>query len=194
MHLTLFLPGLFGPGTRFSEEFIPRADALEMLLSRGDLRRSPRQSFHRTLSLLFGYAADNGRDVAVAAVTRLLDGGEAPAGCWMRADPVCLVPDRHGLVLMDAASLGLNMQDALALAAEIRPALRIADCELEVPAPERWYLHIDDAPALCTRELDSVVGQDIQSALPTGSDASRWHRLLNEIQMLMHGSGVNQDR
>lgn len=194
MFLTLYIPGLFGPGRPFSDAYVPRPETMEFLLSRGTHRETGRVSYHRAVSALFGHAAQGGRDIPVAAISRLLDSDEPPSGCWMRADPVHLAPDRQGLVLIDAASFELNVRDALALAADIRPALRDAGCELEVPFPDRWYLHTKGIPGICTRELESVAGRDIQNALPAGSDAGRWHRLLNEIQMLLHGSEVNRER
>ena len=82
----------------------------------------------------------------------------------------------------------------MALAAEVKPLLESQCYQLEVPCPERWYLRLQDMPRISTTELEQVVGRDIASALPAGTDAATWRRLLNEIQMLLHQSAVNVDR
>jgi len=112
----------------------------------------------------------------------------------MRADPVHLRADRHGLTLLDARALNLDMRDALALAAELHDLVQGQGWQLEVPHPERWYVRLGSRPALRTRELDEVVGGNVAGALPAGADAPLWHGLLNEIQMRLHGSEVNRAR
>lgn len=66
--------------------------------------------------------------------------------------------------------------------------------QLETGAPGRWYLPLASAPALETQPLPQVLGQDIHPWLPAGADGRHWRRLLNEIQMLLHGSAVNEAR
>jgi len=194
VHLTLFIPGLTGPKARYSTEYLPLVPALDRLLSRGSVRSLVNQSFHFALARLFGCSPPSGQDVPVAAVTHQLDAAGAGQGIWMRADPVFLRPDRRSVVLLDAGSARLDTRDALALAAEVKPLLESRGYELEVPCPERWYLRLQNMPRISTTELEQVVGRDIASALPGGSDAATWHRLLNEIQMLLHQSAVNVDR
>lgn len=130
----------------------------------------------------------------MAAVTHTIDAAGVGRGIWMRADPVHLRPDRHGAVLLDAAAVGLDTRDALALAAEVKPVLEAAGHHLEMPCAERWYLRLNSLPDLRTVELDRVTGRDISAAMPSGPDATRWLRLLNEIQMVLHQSPVNADR
>jgi hypothetical protein len=112
----------------------------------------------------------------------------------MRADPVHLRVDRRSVVLLDAESVQLDTRDALALAAAIKPVLEAHGHELEVPCAQRWYLRLKQMPALRTTELHDVAGRDIGGAMPTGNDAPAWLRVLNEIQMILHGSGVNAER
>lgn len=194
MNLTLYIPGLFGPEAQFSQEFIPRVDALEFLLARGSRGSVQHRSYHATLCHLFGFEPPTDTDIPVAAITRLIDADEHSSGCWMRADPVHLRADRYGLILLDARALKLDIRDALALAADLREILARENWRLEVPHPERWYLQMNAVPSLRTRELDAVVGRDIAPALPSGADAPRWHALMNEIQMRLHASDVNRAR
>ena len=194
MHLRLHIPGLFGPRARFSKEFLPLVPSLELLVARSSARPRGGDSYYRSLFHAFGHSLAEDRDVPVAALTLLVDSGEPPQGCWMRADPVQLVADRHGLALLDATTLNLDVRDALALAAEIAPTLRAAGWELQVPVPERWYVRLVAVPHMRTRELDSVSGRELLEALPRGANAAHWHKLWNEMQMALHGSGVNAER
>lgn len=194
IELTLYVPGLLGPEAAYSTEYVPRVEHLSLLLSRGLPRDLAPLSFHGRVNELFGYAVPPDKDIPVAAVSRLVDALERPQGCWMRADPVHLRADRNGLMLIDAALLNISSRDALALAAEVHGCLEGMGAQLEVSAPERWYLKLDHVPDLHTEELDRVIGRDVGVALPEGGAATRWNRLLNELQMLLHASRVNRAR
>lgn len=193
MRLTLYIPGLFGPEARFSREFIPRAPALETILSRADRIEPPPGARHQVLSSLFGLVLPPGTDAPVAAVARFVDTGEKAGDWWMCADPVHLRADRTGLVLIPARETGVTEQEAQALAADLRELLPDIG-QLEVARPERWYLKLRRDPELHTRELDQVSGRDIRHALPGGAGASSWRRLLNEVQIRLHGHDINRRR
>ena len=60
--------------------------------------------------------------------------------------------------------------------------------------PHRWYLTLDDDPDLTTHGLAHVFGRNMDPFLPQGSDAMRWHGIMNETQMLFHSSNVNFER
>lgn len=195
MQITLIIPGLAGPAARYSTDFLPAVPALDCLLARAEHRRpTPDTSPQAILSHVFGCAPEPGHDVPVAAVTHTIDAAGVGRGIWMRADPVHLRPDRRGAVLLEAAAVGLDTRDALALAAEVKPVLEAAGHNLEVPCAERWYLRLHSLPDLHTVELDRVAGRDITAAMPRGADAQRWLRLLNEIQMVLHQGPLNADR
>jgi hypothetical protein len=46
----------------------------------------------------------------------------------------------------------------------------------------------DTAPTL------EIAGEDVNAHLPSGQGASRWHALLNEIQMVLHAAPENEAR
>jgi len=193
-NLTLFIPGLLGPDTHYSDDFAPRLDALEMLLARSEHNRQLSPSLYRSLCELSGMDLDQDLDVPVAAITRMIDDNDTPRGTWLRADPVHLRPDRDGLVLMDSFILGLTQHDALAIAAEVNKVLATYGWVLEVPYEDRWYIRMEEAPFLSTTELPLVVGKDIRRQLPQGADAKKFHALLNEIQMQLYTCDLNQLR
>jgi hypothetical protein len=62
------------------------------------------------------------------------------------------------------------------------------------PHPERWYLRIEADPQIATSALGDAAGGNVNLFLPTGNNALRWHRIWNEIQMLLHDHAVNETR
>ena len=200
--VTLFIPGLFGPCPQYSDELIPELDALSLLLSRarpgpakaGTAGQSPLPSWYRTVYSLLGYQPPEAGDVPVAAITRLVDSDEVPAGRWMRVDPVRMAADRDGVALMDSSTFSLDRRDALALAGEIKDCFAEAGLELEALSPHRWYVKINNAAAVMTTEPDRVTGNAMLEFLPKGADGKQWHGLMNEIQMALHKSEVNRLR
>ncbi|MFZ1325255.1 MAG: hypothetical protein WAT67_04405 [Candidatus Contendobacter sp.] len=194
--LTLLVPGLRGAGLagRAKAGFpTPVAPALEWLLARADRQPAPPAS-DAALFQHFGLAIPTDADLPVAAITRLADGGETGPGWWLRADPVSLRPDVHGVYLADARALALTASEAAALAAAFNQWFVDDGVCLEALQPNRWYLRLADDPQLRTRPLVEAMGRDINPLLPCGPGQGRWHRLLTETQMLFYSHPLNQAR
>ncbi len=205
--LTLFVPGLFvDPLLEIART--PQADDIEVspalakLLARADRQENLIAGFEPRLFNLFGLDVPAGQDLPVAAVTRLADNvhcanngawmGIVDREWWIRADPVNLEPTRNGLVLQ--AGLGLNQDETDRLVAELSAALAHEGWQLKAPRPERWYLKPPAAPAITTTPLARAMGRDVQTLLPQGQDHKTWHTHLNEFQILLHTSPVNDAR
>ena len=192
--LTINVPGLLGPEDYFIDEFIPGLPALETLLARSNHTKNRNFEYYRILAGLMDFDVDPGRDVPVAAVTRIFDNDNDASGTWLRADPVYLSPDRDGLILMDSFILNLSQHDALAIADEVNKVIGKYGWTIEVPFEDRWYIRIDDNLDITTTELSTVVGCDIAGYLPRGDDSTEFHNLLNEIQMQLHAADINKLR
>ncbi|MEW6331846.1 MAG: hypothetical protein AB1560_10335 [Pseudomonadota bacterium] len=193
-HLTLYLPGLFS----MQENALAGADrprVLETLLSRAETagRRLP-PGHEERLFALFDLAQPDNADLPVAAVTRMLDMGVIDSDFWLRADPVHLSFDRDRLILADAQKLDITPEQAARLVAEIMEVFSADGWLLKAPHPARWYLKPKRAPQLITAPLSQVVGRDIRGFLPRGPDEKPWQTIMNEIQILLHGSTVNVER
>ena len=193
-NITLFIPDLFSNALASSYHDSQKLEALELFLGRAKVTQQNAISNYRFISELLNFQIGGEQDIPVAAVSRLLDAEERPDGYWLRADPVHLHADRDSLVLFDIPQGSLNQHDALALAAELRESIHAMGWELEVPIADRWYIKCTSPANILTTELDQVIGRDIQNYLPNGKDASNWHRLMTEIQMLLHSSEVNEVR
>ena len=191
-HLTLFLPGLFGPPP--TTEPTPTLPALETWLARSDLKISATRGFEPMLFHYFGAETPAEGDLPVAAVTRVLDLGVIDNGWWLRADPVHLRPERDRLVLADSQTLDLTQNEANGLVAEIMEHYKADGWLLKAARPGRWYLKPPRAPKMTTTPLPEVIGHDIHPSLPQGKDGKAWHTVLNEMQILLHTAKVNEER
>jgi hypothetical protein len=184
------------PAVSALETLLARADRIE--LPRADYTPAPGGLFEARVFTLFNIAVEMGTDLPVAAVTRVADGskwsGERDNAWWLRADPVYLQPQGGGLVLYAGPDLGLTQEQSRALVDEILQVFAADGWTLEAPTPQRWYLRLATPPDIQTSALACVIGRDIHPHLPAGKDAPAWHVVLNEIQILLHTSGVNVER
>jgi hypothetical protein len=165
-----------------------RARILET--SSPDVRMPPDPGHDRWLQRRLGLPAD-----CALAACAVLDRGPLPAH-W-RLDPVHLHVGRDHLVLTDPAELALDPADALALAGAVAPLFADEGLLLTTSGPTRWALRETD-PArplrLSTRALLGALGRSIEAWQPTGDDARRWRRLVNEVQMTWFEHPVNAAR
>ncbi len=191
-NLSLFVPGLFGLPS--ATEPPPALPALETWLARSEPQPAAGRGFESVLFALFGAEMPMDGDLPVAAVTRVLDLGVIDTGWWMRADPVHLHPQRDRLVLTDSRLLDLTQDEASRLVAEIMEHYKADGWLLKAARPGRWYLKPPRAPRIATTPLAEVVGRDIHPYLPRGADDKAWHTRLNEMQILLHTSRVNEER
>lgn len=182
--LTLFIPGLFAGATAPMQ--------LQRLLTRADRLPGGADGVTERLFALFGIAPEAGRDLPVAAVTRVADMGVIDREWWIRADPVYLEPGSDSLVMH--AGLGLTPDEAERLVAELNESLAQDGWLLKAPRPERWYLKPPAAAAITTTPLAAANGRNVHPLLPQGADYRAWHTRLNEIQILLHTSPVNAAR
>jgi len=192
-YLTLVLPGLHADDDAGAENL--GLARLEWLLSRADLQNGPETTtLDECLFHLFRAQVPEGRDLPVAAVTRVLDVGVVDNAWWLRADPVHLQAQRDTLVMAENDKLDITQSEADQLVREILAVFADDGWVLKAPCPGRWYLQPVDAPDMQTTHIDLARGGNIFPALPTGKDGQKWHTILNELQILLHTSAVNIDR
>lgn len=194
---TLVLPGLLDLPAQESTEALTEAGplpALELLLARARRGGFGRAGLEAVLYELFEADFATDRDLPVAATTYQADRMQPAPGWCLRADPVHLVPDRDHLVLLGPEALGLSQAEADQLAQELTRFFAEDGWRLEAATPTRWYLHLPEAPQIRTYDLPGVRGKAIRPFLPTGKEGKQWHRIMNEVQMVLHASVVNRER
>jgi hypothetical protein len=194
--LTLLCPGTLSPAPRDDTRADAPLDALLALLRRArivgrwhDADAVPLELPHeRWLRRQFGIPAGASIEAASAA----FDGVRPPA--W-RLTPVHLHVARDHLVLTDPARLALEPQDGAELAGIAATVFAQQGWRLDARLNTgRWYLQGDDLSTLATRAWTLALGRNVDAWSPSGADARRWRKLLNEIQMLWHIAPANARR
>lgn len=194
-HLTVIVPGLLGPVTDPDAVagLLPDLPATAALLARADRLADTATTAEAALCRAFGI---DGPPWPVAAAARAGEADAvAPGGhWWLRADPVHLRVDTNHARLFGAHVLELEAGEADALVARLNAHFGADGLVFETPAPDRWYLALDEAQALEAHTPAEVAGRNVDHFLPTGADAARWRGRLNEIQMLLHDAPPNRAR
>jgi len=188
--LSIIVPGLCGP--------LPEASGIELsarplaeLLGNLGKHKTGFSSYPAQLADLFGI--DAGVAVPEAALALLAFGHEPGDGCWLHADPVNLQADMNHALLSDARTLAIQQQEAEKLVAEINAHFAGDGLEVLIADPNNWFIRFDDC-SLQTTPLRRAAGRNINQLMPAGAGAERAQRVLNEVQMLLHISPVNQAR
>jgi hypothetical protein len=193
MQCTVLVPHLWWPHRSsddvYRELVVPE---LQTLLARA--RRRSVAALGTEAWLCQAFEVERQRDWPVAPLTLQLDGGDPGESYWLRADPVHLRPQHDHLVLADSSMFPISRYEADALASALNGHFAADGMQFRAPHPARWYLRLETDPEITTSALGDVVGGDVNRFLPTGKNALRWHRTLNEIQMLLHDHAVNQGR
>jgi len=118
--------------------------------------------------------------------------GRKPAGYCMFAYPVHLHPRRDQLILMAGPDFEPREDESERLIADLEAQFEAF--RIERTSDGMWFLLLDQDPKLETTPLDEVLGENINDHLPRGGDAMDWHKIMNELQMVLFVSEVNQRR
>ncbi len=193
MQCTLLVPDLWWPGAASDEVYRDLAvPELQILLARARRRSLPAIAVEGWLCQAFEVARQI--DWPVAPLTLTIDGGDPGAAYWLRADPVHLRPHRDHLLLADSGAFTIAQVEANELAAALNRHFVVEGMRFLAPHPDRWYLRLESDPEIATHPLGEVAGADVNPFLPTGKNALCWHRICNEVQMLLHDHPVNEAR
>ncbi len=188
-NVQLIVPDLLPPPDWVGELLFGLAvPALDALLARGERTAAESATMESALCRAFGVLAEEGGD-PVAAITAQAD-GLSQGGYWLRADPVHFLLQRDKIVALPTG--GVTSDEVAALIASLNQHFREDGLTFHAPHPQRWYLRLEAAPSITTTPLSQVLGRDIRHLLPQGEAALRWHRLTNEIQMLLHQHPINE--
>ena len=163
---------------------------LERFLSRADLEEASGSDLESTLCQLF--AIDRGRsgDFPLAALRR----GQRDGRFWLQAEPVCLRPDQSRLLLFDTRDFEVSAAELHSLAAIFTSHFEDEGWIVDADDPFCWYISLNQAAAISSNGLGDVFGRNMDLFLPQGAERLRWHRILNETQMLFFGAEVNVQR
>jgi hypothetical protein len=191
--VTLFIPSLFWPKTGATAAYDGlRLPALETLLCRGNVADSACENEFAWLCGRFGVQKQ--ADWPVAPLAFAGDGGKPGAAYWLHADPVHLRVHNDGLILLAPDILKLDANEARALTTALNRQFEAEGLVFHASHPRRWYLAMPEAPRIRTVTLKEAIGREVNRLLPQGEERLRWHRIFNEVQMLLHAHPVNTAR
>ncbi len=141
----------------------------------------PRELAHdRWLRQQAGLEAAQVLPGAMSAVRRLAPRHESLAG-WL-LEPVHFHLAKDHVVLVDGAAQDLAPAQAQQLADAILPLLVEDGFSLTVVAPTLWLLSPDPPLKIECASPEAAAGRNVDGYLPSGPDARRYRRLLNEIR------------
>lgn len=199
MHLTLLLAGALVPGALAGElasaikaphlaARLARAALIEDITAVEPLRGAAHLSWLNPR--IFGTHVDAPTAPYAFAA---LSGDRPRAGLQLfHADLIHLGFARDHLVV-ESLAVAPSAAERAALRRSAEPVLREAGTRL-IEASDSEFLQADVPWQLSTVPLAVAAGGPASALLTSGSDAVRWSRLHNEIQMIWHSHPVNQAR
>ncbi len=193
MQCTLYIPHLLPP-RELADALWRTVDApqLKAALARAAFTHALTTDADALLCRTFGVTQQ--QDWPLAPLLAHAENLAVESGYWLRATPVHLETRRNALMLTDPAALSITAEESAAFAAMLGAHLHDENVTLHAPRPHHWFLQCDSPPVMTTAGLDTVTGRDIRTFLPQGADSPRWHRILTEIQMLLHAHPLNDAR
>ena len=131
----------------------------------------------------------------IAALRAIEDGLQSNASdYWLCADPVHLHPDLDYLLLFAGDAFYPTPGQAKRFIKELNQLFAEDEIEFVMGSYQRWYMRCKHRPDAGFSHLENVLGKNILPFMPTGVEQKTWRRYLNEIQMQMTASDVNQQR
>ena len=207
VHLSLLVPGLFGE-QRFAldkQTFSTlNITALDKFCSRAASADVAADNVIAAMAGLF--SMDESSKLPIAMLSHLADASDDKVedvienfrddrgAIWLRADPVHLRADRDCVVMVGGENLEISAEEAQQWAADINAQFEEDGWQFEVLNNNHWYLRLNQSAAISTTPLPDVIGHNIHDYMPHGADQKYWRSLMNEIQMLLFSSELNQSR
>lgn len=111
---------------------------------------------------------------------------DAVSGCWLRFDPVRLVPDLTAVWVDRPLPLDFGSAELQPVVDELRAMFEHEGLEWRSKSGYFGLLRLESRPDCAFLPPDAAHGMRLDEVLPTGPDASRWRRLINESQMVFH--------
>ncbi len=133
--------------------------------------------------------------LAVAALTRQFDVGDAGDKLWLRADPAWMRADMSTARMFAHGEIGLSASEIAALTPDLVELFAEHGLVFDAPTSTRWYLACRNAMSIPDfADPDDALGDDLRLHALSGSEGKFWRVLSNDIQVLLHHDPVNQNR
>lgn len=122
--------------------------------------------------------------LAAMAQPDLFEGGHRRH--WLRFDPVRLVPDLTAVWVDRPMPLDFGAEALRPIVEELQVMFDREGLAWKPRSEGFGLLQLDATPDCSFMPPDMAYGKSLDEVLPTGQDASRWRRLINESQMVFH--------
>nr|WP_199068031.1 hypothetical protein [Chromobacterium sp. ASV5] len=190
MKLTLILPGLAWLDAYDGADVCKglALPALQTLLGRGRLIR--REAALGACLTDLWQAPPSG----LARLAASEAGLPADDGHWLLADPAHLRVERDRALLADVGVMTLGQEEADAFCLTLNRHFAADGLRFHPAWPGRWLLQTETEPGARFSPLWDAVGDDAHAHRPQGGRGLDWDRLLNEMQMLLYASPLNDQR
>jgi hypothetical protein len=165
---------------------------LRRWLARADIvvQDEPQEILPRVLRAISAPATTDG----LAALRLWGQTGDRPNAWITAADPVHIEAGLDHLRLHCLWPDEWQDRELRLLFDELQEALADDDTLGFVRVGARGYLRSDTPMPTALLSPANINGRDLRDRLPTDPTATNYHRLLSEIQMILHNSPVNQQR
>lgn len=198
MNLNLLIPSLFWPDASQPEIYSDLSmPSLETLLAKSTATQHSPQEMEIWLCKAFNIAQQQ-NSWPIAPIMLSVDNPslvKANKDFWMRADPVHLRIEQNHIMLADSQAFKISKEEAERIVQDLNHSIgNHYDFSFLPLRPDRWYIRLSKAPEIQTYTLGQVTCMNINGFLPTGNESMIWHKIFNEIQMLLYEHPVNQAR
>ena len=188
----LVFPGFFDQVANHDlNSFANDFPVVARIIDRGEMIDNRQFSIERDLLGAFDLTTHS-ENLTVTALTAAADGIEYSPG-MMRADPVHVRADGAQLRLFCGEGFEPSAAQSKLLIEELARLFPEAKfiCGRH---PARWYIQLAQTFDFSTPAPAEINQRAIEGHLPSGKDAPQLHVLLNEIQMALYQSEVNNKR
>lgn len=193
----ILIPSLFSPLLLWQKDFAFNADCLLVasLFSHTNRSDLPITGLEKTLFHLIGHPAE--QELPIAYYRYQLDFDSVPEKqSILCADPVHIQTGIDQMLLHPIAWDVICPKETVDIIQKLNLHFAQDNFFFEVSEKHNghWYLLYDDVQQdspLATTPLSDMLGQDVFKHLPK-SNRLNWHQLLNETQMLLHPSPLEE--
>lgn len=198
MNLNLLIPSLFWPDVSQPEIYSDLSmPSLETLLAKGTSKQHSPQEMEIWLCKAFNIAQQQNSWPVAPIMLHVDNPGlvKANKDFWMRADPVHLRIEQNHIMLADNQAFKISKEEVEQIVQDLNHNIGTHYNFSFLPLrPDRWYIRLSKVPEIQTHTLSQVTCMNINGFLPTGNESMIWHKIFNEIQMLLYEHPVNQAR
>lgn len=189
-NITLFIPQLIYPLKTWQQDFgfEPQTPIFSMLFRHYKSSDTSCVGLYRSLFSALGLS--NEEELPVAQY-RYINNQITPK-MLICADPVHCEVGINDITLTHVID-DLTRDEAEEIISQLNQHFSQDGLEFLLDEVQQWYLSLPQTETFESTELENVIGKNIFPFLPC-SESRNWQATQNEVQMLLHLSGINQSR